>query len=292
MGDNRVDTSTFKSYISVKLSTSQKAYFFGLKEDLDIHENDFVVIETERGTVLGQSTIEPIPIEKYTGSLGLKPVLRKATPEDLKQHESNARDAQFAMQICEKEIKNLKLEMHLISAEYTLDRSKITFTYSADERVDFRDLLKVLAHQLRTRIELRQIGSRDKAKTIGGIGICGLPICCATFLNKFDSVGIARAKNQMLAINVPKISGHCEKLICCLAYEDDYYTEAKKDYPELGSKVWMDKKEYIVTGINIISTIVKIEGPEDDIQFLTLEDLRKNAKFRPARFAKNRNEAN
>ena len=292
MGDNKVDTSEFKFYISVKLSTSQKAYFFGLREDMDIHENDFVVIETERGIVIGQSTIDPIPIERYSGNLGLKPVLRKATEEDLKQHDANMRDAVFALQICEKEVRNLNLDMHLINAEYTLDRTKITFTYSADERVDFRELLKVLAHQLRTRIELRQIGSRDKAKTIGGLGICGLPICCATFLNKFDTVGIARAKNQMLAINIPKLSGHCEKLICCLAFEDDTYTEAKKDYPELGSKIWMDKKEYVVTSINIVNTIVKIEGPEDDIQFLTLDELRKNAKFRPARFNKKKDETN
>ena len=166
--------------------------------------------------------------------------------------------------------------MYLISCEYTLDKSKVIFSYVADERVDFRELLKALASKLHTRIELRQIGARDKAKLIGGVGLCGLPLCCSTFLNEFDGISINRAKNQMLAINIPKLSGQCGKLICCLKYEDDAYTEERKKYPELGSKHFIDKVEFTVTGINILSRVVKIEN-EEDIKFLPLEDFYKQA---------------
>ena len=177
--------------------------------------------------------------------------------------------------------------MNLISCEYTLDKSKVLFSYLADDRVDFRELLKVLASKLHTRIELRQIGSRDKAKMIGGLGSCGLPLCCSTFLNEFDGISINRAKNQMLAINIPKLSGQCGKLICCLKYEDDCYTEERKKYPELGSKFFIDKVEYTVTNVNILSSVVKIEN-EDDVKFLSLEDFSKQTRFKKHR--DNRNE--
>ena len=169
--------------------------------------------------------------------------------------------------------------MNFISCEYTLDKTKVILSYVADERVDFRELLKSLASRLHTRIELRQIGSRDKAKMIGGIGICGLPLCCSTFLNEFDGISINRAKNQMLAINIPKLSGHCGKLICCLKYEDDVYSEQRKNFPELGSKIFLDRIEYTVTGVNIISKVVKIEN-EEDVKFMPLEDLNRQARWR------------
>ena len=149
----------------------------------------------------------------------------------------------------------------------------------SDDRVDFRELLKILASKLHTRIELRQIGPRDKAKMIGGIGICGLPLCCSTFLNEFDGIGINKAKNQMLAINVPKLSGHCGKLICCLKFEDDIYTEEKQKYPDIGTKIWIDKVEYTVTNVNIITGVVKIENPED-IKFIHIDELNKQARWR------------
>ena len=162
--------------------------------------------------------------------------------------------------------------MTLVSCEYTLDKSKVIFSYVADARVDFRELLKVLAVKLHTRIELRQIGPRDKSKLVGGIGSCGLTLCCSTFLNEFDGISIQRAKNQMLAINIPKLSGHCGKLICCLKYEDDAYLEARKTFPDLGTKVFIDKVEYTVTNINVISNVIKVENP-DDIKFLTKKDF-------------------
>ena len=276
----------FTHFVGVKFSNTPRAYFFGVK-DADYKLDDKVIVETVRGIELGTIAIEPMSIEKYSNSLLLKPVLRKATDTDIKLAEINIKDAQFALEICEAEVKKLGLDMNLISCEYTLDKSKVLFSYLADDRVDFRELLKVLASKLHTRIELRQIGSRDKAKMIGGLGSCGLPLCCSTFLNEFEGISINRAKNQMLAINIPKLSGQCGKLICCLKYEDDCYTEERKKYPELGSKFFIDKVEYTVTNVNILSSVVKIEN-EDDVKFLSLEDFSKQTRFKKHR--DNRNE--
>jgi cell fate regulator YaaT (PSP1 superfamily) len=274
----KVDTGDFTHFVGIKFLNGSRAYFFGFK-DLELKLNDKVVVDTARGLEVGVVAIAPITIEKYTNNLGLKPVLRLATDVDLKVYQINQKDAVFAMEICKSEIARLKLDMNIISCEYTLDKSKVLFTYLADDRVDFRDLLKSLAPKLHTRIELRQIGSRDKAKMIGGIGICGQKLCCSTFLNEFDGISINRAKNQMLAINVPKLSGHCGKLICCLKFEDDAYTEERKKYPPLGSKLFLDNQEYTLTNINIISGVVKIENQED-VKFIPYCDLAKQAKFK------------
>ena len=272
-----IDNSIYTHFVGVKFSNAPRAYYFGIK-DLQVNIGDKVVVETMRGVELGEITFEPIPMDKYDSPLGLKPVLRIATDVDVRLYEANQKDAEIALDICITEAKKLNLKMNLISCEYTLDRSKIIFSYIADERVDFRELLKVLAAKLHARIELRQIGSRDKAKMIGGIGVCGLPLCCSTFLNEFDGISITRAKNQMLAINIPKLSGHCGKLICCLKYEDDTYSDLRKDFPDLGSKVWIDKQEYTITSINVISRAVKIENAEE-IKFLSLDELKKTSSF-------------
>ena len=278
--------NNYTHFVGVKFSNTPRAYFFGV-ENNDYKLDDKVVVETVRGIELGTIAIEPLSIDKYSNGLLLKPVLRKATDTDIKLADINQKDAQFALDICEAEVKKLNLEMNLISCEYTLDKSKVLFSYLADDRVDFRELLKVLAAKLHTRIELRQIGSRDKAKMIGGLGSCGLPLCCSTFLNEFDGISINRAKNQMLAINIPKLSGQCGKLICCLKYEDDCYTEERKKYPDLGSRYFIDKVEYTVTGVNILSSVIKVENA-DDVKFLPFEDFVKQTHFRKNR--DNRNE--
>ena len=275
----------FTHFVGVTFANTPRAYFFGVK-DIPLAIGDKVVVETVRGVELGTIAIDPIPIDKYGGSLALKPILRKATDTDIKLAEINEKDAIYAMEICQNEVKKLGLDMNLISCEYTLDKSKVLFSYLADDRVDFRELLKVLASKLHTRIELRQIGPRDKAKMIGGLGICGLPLCCSTFLSEFDGISINRAKNQMLAINIPKLSGQCGKLICCLKYEDDAYTEERKKFPELGSKYFIDKIEYVVTSVNILSRVIKIES-DDDIKFLSLEDFEKQTNFSKRRERKN-----
>ena len=278
-------TNEYTHFVGVKFSNTPRAYFFGVK-DIELVIGDRVIVETIRGVELGTIAIDPITIDKYSNGLLLKPILRKATDTDIKISEINQKDAVAAMEICALEVKKLNLDMNLISCEYTLDKSKVLFSYLADDRVDFRELLKVLASKLHTRIELRQIGSRDKAKMIGGLGVCGLPLCCSTFLNEFDGISINRAKNQMLAINIPKLSGQCGKLICCLKYEDDAYTEERKKYPDLGSKWFIDKVEYTVTSVNILSRIVKIEN-EDDIKFIPLDDFNKQTNFARRKDRKN-----
>lgn len=262
----------FSHYVGVNFANSPRSYYFGV-ENIELKKGEKVIIETARGIELGFVTIEPIPIEKYKSDLGLKPVLRKATNVDVRVFENNLKDAKFALEICKNDAKNLNLDMSLISCDYTLDKSKVIFSYVSDDRVDFRELLKVLASKLHTRIELRQIGPRDKSKIIGGIGMCGLPLCCSTFLNEFDGISINRAKNQMLSINIPKLSGHCGKLLCCLKYEDDTYTVLKEMFPAIGSKVFIDKIEYTVTSINVISKTVRIDN-EEDTKVLSLEDYK------------------
>ena len=285
--EENVIQNKYDHYVGVKFSFTSHAYFFGVK-DIPLAKGDKVVVETVHGPELGEVAVEPIDIEKYKSELDLKPILRKATNVDVKLHDINLKDAQFAMEICKNEVKNANLNMYLISCEYTLDKSKVIFSYVADERVDFRELLKALASKLHTRIELRQIGARDKAKLIGGVGLCGLPLCCSTFLNEFDGISINRAKNQMLAINIPKLSGQCGKLMCCLKFEDDAYTDLKKGFPEIGTKVFIDKVQYEVTSINVISKVIKVDN-EEDTKFLDFEEFKKQThwKFRPNKNEKN-----
>ena len=289
MEENQIiDNSVYSHYVGVKFNLGAKAYFFGIK-DMELNIGDKVVVETARGTELGEIAVQPIEINKYRSSLGLKPVIRIATDTDIKLHESNIKDAKNALNICEQEVNNLKLDMHLISSEYTLDKSKVIFSYVSDDRVDFRELLKVLAYKLHTRIELRQVGPRDKAKIVGGLGMCGLPLCCSTFLNEFDGISINRAKNQMLAINIPKLSGHCGKLMCCLKYEDDAYTDLKKNYPEIGKEVFIDKIRHKVGAINVISGTVRLDNDEGFV-FLSLDDFNKQFNNRPNTFNKRHEE--
>lgn len=263
----------YTHFTGVKFLHSSRSYYFSTNFS-DLKVNDRVVVETVRGKELGWISIEPIEMEKYSSPLELAPILRKATEKDISWFEQNIKDAEQAFQIFNIESKKMNLDMHLIYAEYTLDKTKITFTYSADERVDFRELLKVLAARLRTRIDLRQIGARDKAKMIGGIGVCGLPICCSTFLNEFDGISINRAKNQMLAINIPKLSGHCGKLICCLKFEDDAYTDAKSKFPTIGESITIDETVFCVESYNVISQQIKLNNGDDSI-YLSLDEYNK-----------------
>lgn len=283
--NNNENNIQFTHYVGVTFNNSGRSYYFGSNIE-NLHLEDKVVVETARGVELGVVSFAPISINEYKSSLALKPILRKATDVDVKLYENNLKDATFAMEICKNEVKNLNLDMNLISCEYTLDKAKVIFSYVADERVDFRELLKVLASKLHTRIELRQIGPRDKAKVIGGLGMCGLPLCCSTFLNEFDGISINRAKNQMLAINIPKLSGHCGKLLCCLKFEDDTYTELRTMFPDIGATVFIDKVQYSVTAINVISNTVKIEN-DDDVKILDLDDFKKQTHYHKRKEVKN-----
>lgn len=262
-----------KYYAGIKFSSTGKTYFFST-DIPNLKIGDKVVAESIRGMQVGEIFLESTPISKYKNNLELKPIIRLANKDDLLIYEANKKRSQEAMVIAMQEINKLGLEMRPIDAEYSLDGSKLTIAYVADDRVDFRDLLKVLAAEFHCRIELRQVGSRDKAKMVGGIGICGLPLCCSTFLTSMEGISINRAKNQMLSLNIPKLSGHCGKLICCLLYEDDAYTSLKKDFPHIGDIYKKDDIVYKVTGMNLLSRTIKLENDEEDIIFVSLDDLK------------------
>lgn len=255
----------------VSFSESSKLYTFGTNDET-LEVNDKVVVETVRGLEVGTIMKENQLFEELSSDLEIKPVIRKATEKDLKDVEENKIAAQKALKVCEEAIAHQKLDMRLIEAEYTLDRNKIIFVYVADDRVDFRELLKELATKFKCRIELRQIGPRNKAKIVGGLGSCGMETCCSRFLNDFDVVSINMAKNQLLALNVQKLSGQCGKLMCCLKYEDAQYKEMRQGLPKLNSQIEYKGSRYRITSLNVLLKQAKIENKED-IQFLDFSEL-------------------
>lgn len=208
--------------IGVRFKPAGKIYYFTAKE-LDLNISDGVIVETSRGMEYGEVVI--FPKENNIKKEDLKPVIRKATIKDMAQLERNKEREKSAFDICLKKIEKFKCPMKLLRAEYTFDRNKIVFFFTADGRVDFRELVKELASVFHTRIELRQVGVRDEAKQVSGIGPCGRPLCCATFLGDFAPVSIKMAKNQGFSLNPTKISGVCGRLMCCLRYENDIYEE-------------------------------------------------------------------
>lgn len=244
--------------VGVLLNGKGKNYFFSCNE-LDLKRNNNVIVETEKGLQYGQVVISPYEIDEKDLGFPLKNVVRIATKEDDKQYQKNIKDASLAL-IKAREISNqLSLNMRIIDATYTFDRTQLLFNFLADSRVDFREFAKKLAQIYKTRIELRQIGVRDKAKEIGGIGPCGRFLCCSTFLTDFDSVSINMAKNQMLALNPTKINGVCGRLLCCLNYEDEVYTEMKKGLPNIGQSYKNNGIEGKVVSLNIIKRTAVIE---------------------------------
>lgn len=255
----------------VRFNNVGKSYFFST--DLDVHKGDKVVVETIRGLELGELISELKDISEFNLDTELKRVKRRANRADLDLFEFNKTKAMKSLEICKTIVNEYKLDMHLVNCEYTLDASKVIFMYTSESRVDFRELLKELASVFKCRIELRQIGPRDKLKIVGGIGSCGLPLCCSSFLGEFDGVTINMAKNQMLAINIDKISGACGRLLCCLKYEDEAYTIEKRRFPKLGSRVRFEDKIVKVIGLNVISDLVKIDY-DGNISFVSLNDIK------------------
>lgn len=255
----------------VRFNNVGKAYYFST--DLDVHKGEKVVVETARGLELGELISDLKNVSEFNLDTELKKIKRKANRADLDLHEFNKTKAVKSLEICRDIVKQYNLDMKLVNCEYTLDASKVIFMYSSESRVDFRELLKELASVFKCRIELRQIGPRDKSKIVGGIGSCGLPLCCSSFLGEFDGVSINMAKNQMLAINIEKISGACGRLLCCLKYEDETYTLEKQRFPKIGSRVKYDNKIVKVIGLNVISDLVKIDS-EGNISFVSLSDIK------------------
>ena len=266
--------SEILKYLSVRFQATNKTYTFSTTDN-SIVNGDGVIVETQRGVEYARVIADPF--DKPNVSMEIKPILRKASREDEQQYEKNIVDCKEAKQRCQNEADKLELGMKVISAEYTLDRSKITFIYLADDRVDFRELLKILASIFRCRIDLRQVGTRDKAKIVSGIGPCGRELCCARYISEFDRISINMAKNQLLALNVAKLSGQCGNLMCCLKYEDEAYKDLKKGLPKLNSYIEYDGEKFKLTSMNVIVRNCKLENREQAI-FISLDDLLKNGK--------------
>lgn len=262
---------TYRCIAFVSFKESKKVYTFGT-DSMDFKVGEQVVVETVRGLELGTIVKESEAFIANANGMEIKPIVRKASEKDLAIAEQNVEKAKSAMKICDQHIKKLGLDMNLIEAEYTLDCSKIIFVYVADERVDFRELLKELAAEFKCRIELRQIGPRNKSKIVGGLGMCGMETCCSRFLNDFDVVSINMAKNQLLALNIQKLSGQCGKLMCCLKYEDGQYKKLREGLPKLNSQIEYKGRRYRITSMNVLLQQAKIENKED-VQFLDFKEL-------------------
>lgn len=248
--------------VSIRISATNRTQFaYTTVEQLSAES--FVVVETARGIEMARVRAVPRKLKESEQDLPLDLILRAATEDDLinyKRIQDKAR--QMYPQVLDV-VRRMGLEMHIVRFEYTLDEAKAIVNYVAEQRVDFRQLLHVLADLLKTRIEMRQIGTRDRSKMVGGIGVCGLPLCCATFLGEFEGISINMAKNQLLALNIQKLSGHCGKLLCCLAFEDKDYTELRKGLPKIGLRIPFNDKTYRIGSINVLSQMVRLDSPED-----------------------------
>lgn len=248
-----------KKIVSVRFKPAGKAYYFD-PVDLDCQPGDYVIVETARGAECGEVVPGPAELPDSQIPRELKKVLRAADSLDVRAMKQNRADEKKAFAICQERIAKHGLEMKLVDAEYNLDRSKILFYFTADGRVDFRDLVKDLAGVFHTRIELRQIGVRDESKMLGGIGICGQPFCCSRFLRDFQPVSIKMAKEQGLSLNPTKISGSCGRLMCCLAYEQKSYEYLNSITPMNGSIVRTPDGEGVVLEANPVSGMLKVRA--------------------------------
>lgn len=263
--------------IGVRFRTAGKIYYFDPGK-LQIRRNDHVIVETARGIEYGTVVCDPKEVEDDKVIQPLKAVLRVATPKDDEQEASNKQKEREAYKICLEKIRKHDLQMKLIDAEYTFDNNKVLFYFTADGRIDFRELVKDLAAVFKTRIELRQIGVRDETKILGGIGICGRPLCCHTHLSEFAPVSIKMAKEQNLSLNPTKISGVCGRLMCCLKNEEETYEELNRRLPNVGDFVTTeDGLKGEVHSVNVLRQLVKVIVDVDDekeIQEYKVEQLR------------------
>lgn len=250
--------------IGIQFRGQGKIYYFS-PQGTKVEIGDYCVVETSRGTECGEVVLGNRMMAETMIVQPLKPILRLATNEDMRKLQDNARREKEAWEICQKKIEEHELDMKLVEVEYSFDGSKILFYFTSDGRVDFRELVKDLAGVFRTRIELRQIGVRDEAKTLGGLGVCGRPFCCSEYLNEFQPVSIKMAKEQGLSLNPTKISGTCGRLMCCLKYEQDAYEDLMKNTPKVGVQVECNDGRGTVIDANILTGVckVRIEGRED-----------------------------
>lgn len=262
--------------VGVRFRYAGKIYYFD-PVDIKLEQGDMVIVETARGIECGEVVNPEKEVDESEVVAPLKKVMRKATEEDIKQVEENKKKAAEAYKICLEKINKHNLEMKLIDVEYTFDNNKILFYFTADGRVDFRELVKDLASVFRTRIELRQIGVRDEAKMMGGLGVCGRRLCCNSHLTEFHPVSIKMAKEQSLSLNPTKISGICGRLMCCLKYEQEAYEDLIKRIPKIGALVQTPDGSGTVMYVNLLEERVKVRldnGNEPDLREYNASEIK------------------
>lgn len=273
--------------IRVQFKPVGKHYFFGVDNRYEVTNGTKVVVNTIRGIELGSCVGEIFDLKEADLTSELKNILRIATKEDIKNYEENKELEEDIINNTKNLSKRYGLEMKILEAEYTLDRSKLIIYFESEGRVDFRDLVKDLADKYHTRIELRQVGSRDSAKVFGGIGPCGLVVCCKTFITQFNNVSVKMAKNQSLSLNPVKISGNCSKLLCCINYENDLYLELRRHAPDIGDIVETEDGLAKVLTCDVINRNLKVKYKETEgFGYLKLDDV----KFTPSKDKKKQEE--
>ena len=251
-------------YIGVRFKKAGKIYYFS-PNDKEVRSGDKVIVETVRGVEYGEVVLADRETDEESLSTPLKPIIRVATEKDLEQIERNKKKETEAFGICKEKIRKHGLKMDLVDVECTFDNNKLLFYFTAKNRVDFRELVKDLAGVFHTRIELRQIGVRDEAKMLGGLGICGQPFCCSRFLGDFQPVSVKMAKEQSLSLNPTKLSGSCGRLMCCLKYESEAYEDLLKTTPKVGAVVKLaDGNKGAVIDVNLLTGILKVKPDKED----------------------------
>lgn len=263
------------NYYGVSFKNDGKVYYFK-SEEFTCPINVTVIVETLQGLQFGKvvskvDKVDNIDIEN------IKPILRIADKKDYNQYLSNVKDAKEALQFANSNAKKLNLNMHIIDSSMTFDRKQLLISFVSDERIDFRELAKLLASKYHMRIELRQVGARDKARSIGGIGVCGHELCCKRFLSKIEPITINMAKNQNIALNPSKINGACGRLLCCLTYEDDMYTSCIYGMPQVGNKVKTEYGDGVVISIDILNRKYKV-NINNEIKEIELKDNERSKK--------------
>ena len=262
-----------ESVVGVSFENNKRIYYFN-PNNLELNVDDCVIVETERGLQFGKVVTGIEKKSKASLNLPLKRVIRVATKRDIKQNKDNVEDAKTALKECQRLIEKYNLNMKLMDASFTFDREQLMYHFLSDARIDFRALAKDLAAIFKTRIELRQIGVRDKAKEIGGIGPCGRTLCCTDYLANFDSVSINMAKNQNLSLNPTKINGACGRLLCCLTFENDVYEEYRKGLPNLGDNVKYRGKSGKVVSLDILNRKYTFVTDEDEYIEVVCESIK------------------
>ena len=254
--------------VAIRFKSDGKSYYFDSNE-LELEKNEYVLVETEKGVQLGIVSEINIDTEKLNLNKELKKVIKKASKSDYDLYLKNVKDAEIVLLETRKKIEKEQIPMRLVDAMYTFDKKQLILNFVADERIDFRDLVKYLAAKYKTHIELHQMGVRDKAKEIGGIGQCGMPLCCKTFKSNMDGISINMAKNQSISLNPSKINGCCGRLLCCLSYEDEVYTELKKELPKINEEIEINGSLGKVIKVDLLkkSVVVDIDGEEKVVDY-------------------------